>query len=278
MNHMLTEMPAPAAESNFALLDSLYPFEKASDWHRSYLTAAMEHLLLWADFAAPLKFDPAHEVIFRARPAHTMGRAAMEAASQAIWITDTLSIKESVRRHLALIRWDYVEHRKSQAALEHKKRISEMDAKLLKRVDGYFDESDLKPPSHLDVLRAAAPAVDLDPDEVESVWRAASGAAHGKAWAGTSLQHVIPISEYEPGQFRTLRVPDADAMAQVLQVAEKMLSYGVLRHADFCQADIKSMLGRARHWLGSVIPFRDDADPAIVSDLRRGPDEPSRLI
>lgn len=273
-NHMLTSMPSLTAASNFAQIDAVYAYEKASDWHRAYLAAALEHLVVWADFAAPLRFHPEHEVTFTFRPAHTLGRAAMEAASQAVWMTAGGTAQECARRRLALIRWDYAEHRKSQADLTFKERIAQLDARLLDRASDVFDESDLRPPSHLTVLRAAAPVVGLDPDEVEEVWRAASGAAHGRNWASIALQHVVPLEEYEPGHLKTLRVPDPGPMTDVLRIAEKMTTYGVLRHADFRQADIGRMIEQSRLWLSSVIPFRDDADAATVALLKR-PVEPT---
>ena len=272
-NHMLQAMPDPAPGSKFAKVNAEYPFEKASDWHRSYLAAALEHLILWADIAAPLKFHPEHEVTFSFRPAHTLGRAAMEAASQAIWVTSGDTAQECGRRHLSLIRWDYLEHRKSESDPQVKARVAERDAVLLKRVADSFAEADLRPPSHLSVLRAAAPVAGLDPDKVEAVWRAASGAAHGKTWASLALQHVVPLDEYEPGQFRTLRVPDSGPMTEVLKVAEHMTAHGVLRHADFCGVDIAAILERARVWLAGVIPYREDADPDVVARLKRRADE-----
>jgi hypothetical protein len=114
-NHVLQAMPDPTLTSNFAQINAVCPFEKASDWHRSYLGAALEHLIVWADIVAPLKFHPEHEVTFTFRPAHTLGRAAMEAASQAVWMTSGGTAKECARRHLSLIRWDYDEHRKSRS-------------------------------------------------------------------------------------------------------------------------------------------------------------------
>ena len=53
-----------------------------------------------------------------------------------------------------------------------------------------------------------------------------------------SLQHVVPLSEYEPGQFRTLRILDSAKVTEVLEIAEKITMHGVLRFADFSNADI----------------------------------------
>lgn len=72
----------PRPRSRFALIDSGYPYERASTWHRSYLKAALEHLLLWAEFVAPC--DDAYDPVvgdssewewFDSQLAHPDGRA-----------------------------------------------------------------------------------------------------------------------------------------------------------------------------------------------------------
>ena len=88
-------------------------------------------------------------------------------------------------------------------------------------------------------------------------------------WPALSLQHIVPLDEYEPGQFRTIRIPDTERMTEVLNAASEMTMYGVLRHADFCKADIPELMQEARLWLASVAPFREDADPAVIAQLNR---------
>jgi len=272
--HVLRHVGDPSPESPFAQINALYAYEKASDWHRSYLAAALEHLIVWADIAAPLKFHPELEVTHTFRPAYTLGRAAIEASSQAVWMSSGGTAQECARRHLSLIRWDYTEHRKSLTGdADAQQRVTEMDTRLLERTADAFPETDLTPPNHYTVLRAAAPLIDLDPDRMERIWRAASGSAHGKVWPSLALQHVVPLTEYEPGQFRTLRIADPDGMTEVLEVADKMTFHGVLRHADFCKADIPNLLNDARLWLASVVPIRKDADPEAVAWFKREPGE-----
>ena len=87
-HHVPKGTPDPTQDSNFGQINALYPQEKASDWHRSYLTAALEHLLIWANTVAPLKFHPEHEVTHTFRPAFTLARAALEASSQALTPTE----------------------------------------------------------------------------------------------------------------------------------------------------------------------------------------------
>ena len=268
-SRILQSVGDPVPRSKFAELNAIYPQEKASDWHRSYLGAALEHLVVWADIVAPLVFHPDQVVAHTFRPAYTLGRAALEAASQAVWMTAGGTALECARRHLSLVRWDYAEHRKSVFGQEAKDGVDERDATLVERASGVFTEGDLHPPNHYTVLRAAAPVVGSNPDDLERIWRAASGSAHGRVWPALSLQHVVPLREYEPGQYRTIRIPDTDGMTEVLEVAERMTSYGVLRHADFCGADMPVLIEEARLWLASVVPFREDADPEAIARLRR---------
>lgn len=269
ISHVLQSIGSPSPASNLQQVDDLYPFEKASDWHRSYLFAALEHLAVWADSVAPLKFHPEHRVLHTFRPAYTLARAAIEASSQAVWLTAGGTARECARRHLSLVRWDLAEQRKSAFSPEAKQVLKERDATLVQRAAAAFAEDELRPPNQVEVLRAAAPVVDLEADHLVAIWRAASGAAHGRVWPSLALQHVIPLVEYEPGQFHTFRVPDAAKMTEALQVAELITTQGVLRHADFCGADIPRLLEEARLWLLSVVPLREDADPQVVSFLSR---------
>lgn len=267
-HRLLSNIGDPALASNFIQINNYYPQEKASDWCRAYLSAAFEHLIMWADYVAPFKFHPEHVVTHSLRPSYTLARAALEASAQAVWMQSGGSARECARRHLSLIRWDLQEHRKSQASTKARELVRTRDALLLKRIEGTFAEQEVKPPSLLTVIQEASVATDQDAEEVERVWRASSGAAHGKNWPSLSLQHVIPTVEYEPGQFRAVRIPDTEAMTEALLVAYEMTSYGALRFADFCGADIETLMKDARIWLAGVIPLKDDADPEVIRRLR----------
>lgn len=273
---VLEQVTDPDTRSNFDLIDSGYPQELASTWHRSYLKAALEHLVLWAELIAPLKFHPEQETIPRLRPTYTLGRAALESASHAVWLSGGGTPQECVRRHLRLVRWDYREYAKSIRHPVAKQKVQAMDEQLLTRVSEHVTEDELRPPSLLEVLRGAAEVIGAEPDNVERVWRAASGATHGKYWPTLVLQHVVPIEEYEPGQLRTLSVPDTAGMTEVLELASEMTSWGVLRHVNFSGRQIQPLLDEANHWLASVVPLRDDADPKVIERLlgRTAPGQP----
>lgn len=275
--HVLRHVGDPAPESNFAQVAELYPYDKVSDRSKAYLDAAFEHLILWADYIAPFKFHPEQVTHFALRPSYTLARAALESAAQAVWILATRDPLECIRRHLCLMRWDLEEHAKSKADPDEKQKIRDLDAALVARVAGVFREDQVRPPGggYLQVMQAACNEekdLALEAADVERIWRAASGAAHGKYWPTIDLQSVTPGEEYEPGQFRAVTMPDPVSMVEAMQVAFTMARFGVLRHADYAGADTAALIDDARLWLASQITLRDDADPAVVAEFSRPAD------
>lgn len=110
------------------------------------------------------------------------------------------------------------------------------------------------------MLRDTASVVDRDPDEVEVIWRASSGSAHGKRWPAHALQRITPGEEYEPGQFRTLLMPDPEAMTRALDIADALLTYGVSRFLQLSGTDFAAAHQDAMQWLQSVVPMTAGAD------------------
>jgi hypothetical protein len=270
LHHCLRNVGDPVAGSAFAQVADLYPFERVADRVRAYLSAAVEHLIFWADLQAPLKFHPEQSIEVTLRPTYTVARAAIEAASQAVWLMNTTDPIECIRRHICLMRWDLQEQRKSKLDQEAKENTKAVEADLVRRVSEVFTEDEVRPPgSYLDVIKAACDAdgLTLAPGDAERIWRAASGVAHGKHWPTLDLQQVVPIEEYEPGQFRTVQIPDLDGLTEVLRAAHAITQVGVLRFLDYSGADIALALERARDWLADVIPLRDGVEREW---LRRG--------
>ncbi|GAA2736398.1 hypothetical protein GCM10009867_21000 [Pedococcus aerophilus] len=255
---VLSQVGDPVDSSPFTTLNAVYP-EKASDWCRGFLEASAEHMRHWADFAAPLKWHPDHVVTHTFRPAQTLARAAMESASQAVWIMSPNEAEECARRHLCLVRWDYAEYRKSLAQ-DEKHLARELDQRLLAAVQEHFPEEALRMPNYLTVLRETAGVVGRDPNEVESIWRASSGSAHGKRWPALTLQRSTPGREYEPGQFRTTIMPDPDAMTRALELADALLSYGAMRFLQLSGIDFMSAHQDAITWVESLLPRVDGVD------------------
>ena len=266
--HMVRSCGDPAPGSSFAQVNDLYPFEKVSDRARHYVTAGLEHLVMWADFAAPFKFHPEQTTTFTMRPTYALARAALESAAQAVWLMDTRDPTECVQRHLRLIRWDLDEYRKSHLDPAGKDRVRKRDTELVQRVAGVFTEDQIRPPQgYLWVLQQACRPDDLQLDmaQAERLWRAASGAAHGMYWTNLELTEVEVGEEYEPGHFRTITLPDPRAMLEVLQASEKVVTYAGLKYVLFLGEDPIRLMAGARAWLAQQITLKTEVDP----DVRR---------
>lgn len=252
------------------MVNTLYPFEKVSDRAQHYVSAALEHLTMWADYAAPLKFHPETVTVFTMRPAFALARAAMESASQAVWLMDTTDPIECAKRHLRLIRWDLEEHRKSRLDSEGKQKVRDRDIELVDRVKNYLSEDEIRPPNgYLWVIREACRPTDLalDKDEAERLWRAASGAAHGMYWTNLELTQVEVGEEYEPGHFRTFTLPDADAMVEVLRAAHTITQYAALKYLDYAGADVSALTGPAQKWLAENMTLKPGANEETARRL-----------
>ncbi len=269
LQHCLHHAGDPRSGSPFAQVSGLYPFEKVSDWARAYLSAALEHLVCWADLQAPLKFHPEQAVQVMLRPSYTLARAALESAAQGVWLMDTTDPMECIRRHICLMRWDLQELRKSRLDSAGKKEARSLEENLVHRVSEMFTDDEVRAPQgYIDVIKTACAAdgLSLAPEDVERVWRAASGAAHGKYWPTLKLQEVITTEEYAPGHHRSVQVPDVDGITEALRVAHAMTQIGVLRYLDYSGVDIQASLDVAREWLVEVIPLKEGSDR---SELRR---------
>ncbi len=125
VSHRTLELTgAPGPGSRLAQVDAAYPSEQVSARVRGYLGAALEHLMFWADHAAPLKFHEEQSVLVSLRPAYTIARAALESSAQAVWLMNASDPKECIRRHLCLARWDLQEYRKSKLDIAAKESIN----------------------------------------------------------------------------------------------------------------------------------------------------------
>lgn len=266
---MLWDVAQPTETSNFSRVGDL-PDSIASRT-KAYLLAAVEHLHMWADFATPLKFHEEQQTRIDLRPAYTLARAAMEASAHALWIFGTNDIEECIRRHLSLLRWDLQEHRKSKVDdLEAKKVIRAQEDALVAAVAGIFDDRQIAPlDGYLNLFREVCKSneYDLDVSEVESLWRAASGAAHGKHWVGQDLTRTVPHAGH-PGA--NLTVPDTAGMIRVLEVASYMVSSGVGKFVMWSGHDPIVMHREASKWVAANMTIRDGADMEVVERMRRG--------
>lgn len=187
----LTNVGEPREGSNAFTMNAFYPYERVDERARAYLTAALEHLLVWSELAAPLAFHPDQVVIHAQRPPYTLARAAIESSARAIWLLDCPDPLECSRRHLSLIRDDSKEHRKSKPDKAAKNALQRVDDEVVRRVAGVFHAAQIAPPNgHLWLIQQACRArnLELNADEVEGLWRAASASTHGMFWPQLELQ------------------------------------------------------------------------------------------
>jgi hypothetical protein len=278
--HMFVNVPAPTEGSNFARTREVYPFELVDERVRAYVGAALEHLSMWADYAAPLKFHAEHESNFQQRPPYTLARAALEAAAQAVWMLDTSDVAECLRRHVSLIRWDLREHARSKANTDGKRELQERERELVGRVSAVFSDADVQPPpGYLWIVRQACAARELrlDADSVERLWRAASGSAHGMYWPTQELQKMVELRS-EDGQARQIQVADPDGITEVLQAAYTMTQYAVLKYAAFAGADLGELIRASGTWLAGKITLVEGADQVDLERFRQRFEAPSNWL
>ncbi|MCZ4068832.1 hypothetical protein O1W71_14230 [Microbacterium sp. H37-C3] len=232
MRDLLSETPPAIGGSPFRVIDEQLP-QSCEKWCRSYLSSALEHLGMWADFVAPLSFHPDTVVHHEARPAQTLARAALESASQAVWVMASRDPREVLRRHLLLVLADWAEQRKAEVHPERKDALKQQRLDLLEILESYGVKVD--DPSYLTLVTAAANEVrnhvsdgDLgNPAQVERLWRASAGSAHGKMWPSLELRVSVEVDG------RPYSFPDADAMSAILVLADKVTQYGVFRFIDY---------------------------------------------
>ncbi|MGV8912141.1 MAG: hypothetical protein ACOH14_05930 [Rhodoglobus sp.] len=232
MRDLLTETPPAVEGSPFRIIDEELP-QSCEKWCRSYLSSALEHLVMWADYVAPLTFHPDAIAHHDARPAQTLARAALESASQAVWVMSSLNPREVLRRHLSLVLADWAEQRKAEIDPERKAKLKQQRLNLLEILESHDVKVD--DPSYLTLVTEAAHEIrtnlsdsDLgDPAQVERLWRASAGSAHGKMWPSLELR----VSAEVDG--RQISFPDADAMSAILVLADRVTQYGVFRFIDY---------------------------------------------
>jgi hypothetical protein len=75
LNADVLERLMPPLEGSFLRPNPDDPLKNMAWWCHGFLDAAADHLLLWADYAAPLKFHAEAETVHTLRPAFTLARA-----------------------------------------------------------------------------------------------------------------------------------------------------------------------------------------------------------
>ncbi|WP_150461074.1 hypothetical protein [Nesterenkonia ebinurensis] len=271
---MLNSWGDPTPGSDLAQVNALYQWEKVSDRAQHYVAASLEHLLMWADFVAPLKFDPEQASVIRMRPTLALARAAIESAAQVVWLLAGQTSRECVRRHLSLVRWDLQEHRKSRLNAAGKQSVRRREQELVERVSSEFSDREVSAPQgYLWIIQQACtdPGLKLDGTEAERLWRAMSGAAHGMYWTNLELTQISLGEEYEPGHFRSLVLPDAGALIEALRAASTITTYATYKYLTMGGADCVELAKQAIHALAQEVPLKPNADMDLDSMFPKSP-------
>jgi len=257
---MLDGLLDPESESDLAAVDQEYPWEKCSAWIRSYLLAGCEHLLLWANIISPQEFPEGSKVANYSRPYYALARSGLESACQAVWILKPESSNERANRHLRLVYHDLRHMALSlEAEADPRSTIARERMRLLQqRTEGNFDFIAIKngEPKFLGLVRECSSAVGLQPDELEAIWRLASGAAHGKNWFQALSGQFVVEEEYEPEYFRATHVPDPAGVTKVMEAASSMTLFGVLRFAQCAGLNFKTAYDAAFSKLLAETPLK----------------------
>ena len=161
-----------------------------------------------------------------------LARAALESSAQAVWVMAADNAPELLRRHLSLVLADWEEQRKAAVGAEGKEKLKAKRAALLSLVESHGVRADN--PSYLTLVTSAADevrektTVDIAaPADVERLWRASAGSAHGKMWPSLELRVSVDVAG------RQYTFPDADAISAMLVLADQVTQYGVFRYVEF---------------------------------------------
>jgi len=231
---LLSRMIDPLPESGLASADSLYPWEKASAWARSYVDASCEHLNLWADRVAPYQFDEStvHDVAYR--PYLLLARAGLESAAHGLWLLDVTDSAKCVERHVRMMHRDigYFIKAREAGQLDASKLEAQRET-LKERVAQVLPGVTItrRPPGYEGIVREAATALEQDPDRWAYLWNLASGAGHGQNWFSLEGYLLELGEEYEPGYHRVVRLPDVVLLTETIEAATATLEYATLRWA-----------------------------------------------
>lgn len=256
--YALDQIVDPKPSSDLAGDDAGYAWEKCSAWMRSYLAASSDHLLLWANVVAPQQVFDGQFVQNPPRPYYTLARAGLESAAQAVWVLEESKSTERVHRHLRLLYEDFrqlalaFEASGDNRATVVRERMNNVETRLPATYS--FDSVKKGAPKYSTMVRECAPAIKMQPSDLEVTWRGASAAAHGKNWFQNIGYRSQVGEEYEPGYFRVSLQPDPVEITKAVEAAAAMLMRGVVQFVNRCGHNPAHPLQQAMIQLQSETP------------------------
>lgn len=265
---VLSRMVDPKPSSALAHADSIYHWEKASAWARSYLDAGREHLSLWADLVSPYKFDEDAVNHVAYRPYLLLARSGLESAAHALWLLDVESSDECVDRHIRMMHRDadyFIKARKAGKMSYDK--LSDRRSQLVERATQVAPDVRPKeqPPRYEALVRYSAEVQGKDADRWAYLWNAASGAGHGQNWFSLEGYELQLGEEYEPGHHRVERSPDVTFITDTVDAAAGTLQYGALRWALLAGYPFQEMFGQALLEVHARMPKLDGSERHAAS-------------
>jgi len=261
-SYMLDQVRDPLPATPLATDDEAYRWEKCSAWTRSGLVAAIDHLVVWANNVAPQTVFEGMVVRNPPRPYYTLARAGLESAAQAVWVLDQDTSAERVHRHLRVLYHDLRQMALAfeMAGDERAPAVRERMESVRKRVGNadVFESIKRGEPKYSMMVRESARVIEMEPAQLEVLWRSASAAAHGKNW----FQHVGYTTsvgdEHELGHFRAMLHPDPAGITRSVTAAAKLTMHGVLRFITSAGYEPASIYPAALAKLKAETPLKTD--------------------
>lgn len=260
VEHVVAKVAHPDKGTPFARADGMYP-EAISQWAREGLRSALDHLGIWADFAVPIEqFEGQTIKHVGFRWPFTLMRAALEGASQSLWLTGSPTVHVAIANLVRMVRHDLREQRLAFEAIGRDTsaivaREARHEAVAAKLVDHGPDTEKL--PSMVDLVKQAATATGQDPGKFAYYYRACSGATHGKDWASKELQ--MPTSgttEWMPGQFAYTAVMNPAKQTEILGETIRLVEVSASRFLERTYSgDIVRLTAQATFDAQKVMPL-----------------------
>lgn len=194
------------------------------------------------------------------RPFYTLARCALESGSQAAWVMEPVESENRVERHLRLLAHDLSELA-TASSVTGDATAADAARSRVNKISTHLGREPVKAPAYLDLVKIAARWAEQDVGVAEYTWRLASAATHGRNWFMGATHTTVPGHEYTPGYYRATYVPDAEQVADVLKLAEAVLTRATFRYLMGCGYDLARCLEVAMEQLAKEAPLVHGVDP-----------------
>jgi len=228
------EPPDDLPGSDFAKDRNELPEEPTSHWARRLIVAAVDHMLCVRTLGGR---PPAGHAEWQAHAPWTLMRASLEAASQAVWLMSPADSRRRVERLLRLIHQDSRDHAAAiRSTVQRRKRKNEPTSREVldraARLAARFGTSAVKIDERmnlLDCINEAARKSRVAPgDWAETLWRVASGNAHGRSWAHLAMGDIQEVERIDDQTIMARGLIDLEHASKLVSV-----SVGTIQYADW---------------------------------------------